>query len=95
LGQKATVCRVLLQQQLSGQFEDVTVPGTLCEESPNSVALGTTSESLSPLLGVLFELCIPLGMTLDLFPPLLSVLFELTIPLGMTLELFHLYYVFR
>jgi hypothetical protein len=42
LGQDATVCRILLQQQLSGQFEDVTVPSTLWEELQNSVALGPT-----------------------------------------------------
>jgi hypothetical protein len=28
------------QQELPGQFEDVTVPNTLWEELPNSVALG-------------------------------------------------------
>jgi hypothetical protein len=33
---------ILLQQQLSSQFEDVTVPRTLWEELSNSVALGPT-----------------------------------------------------
>jgi hypothetical protein len=54
------------------------------------IPLGTTSESLSPLLGVSSELCIPLGTNSELFPPLLGVLFELCIPLGITLELFPL-----
>jgi hypothetical protein len=40
LGQTTTLCRILLQQQLLGQFEDVTVPSTLWEELLNSVALG-------------------------------------------------------
>jgi hypothetical protein len=42
LGQEATLCRIFLQQQLSGQFEDVTVLSTLWEKSLNSAALGPT-----------------------------------------------------
>jgi hypothetical protein len=44
LGQEATICRILLQQQLSSQFEDVTIPSTVWEELQNSVALGPTGE---------------------------------------------------
>jgi hypothetical protein len=42
LGQEATICRILLQQQLSRQSEDVTIPSTLWEELQNSIALGPT-----------------------------------------------------
>jgi hypothetical protein len=44
LGQEATLCIILLQQQLPSQFEDVTVPITLWEELSNSIALGPTDE---------------------------------------------------
>jgi transposase InsO family protein len=42
LGQEATLCRILLQQQLPSQLEDVTVPSTLWEKLSNSIALGPT-----------------------------------------------------
>jgi hypothetical protein len=42
LGQEATVCRILLQQQLSGQPKDVTIRNTLWEKLQNSIALGPT-----------------------------------------------------
>ena len=42
LGQEATVCRILLQQQLSSQSEDVAIRSTLWEELQNSIALGPT-----------------------------------------------------
>jgi transposase InsO family protein len=44
LGQEAPLCRILLQQQLSGQYEDVTIPSTLREGLQNSVALGPTRQ---------------------------------------------------
>jgi hypothetical protein len=42
LGQEITICRILLQQQLSSQFEDVTIQSALWEELQNSIALGPT-----------------------------------------------------
>jgi hypothetical protein len=32
MGQEITLCKILLQQQLPGQFKDVTVLGTLWKE---------------------------------------------------------------
>jgi hypothetical protein len=40
MGQEATACRILLQQQLSSQSEDVTIRRDLWEELSNSIALG-------------------------------------------------------
>jgi hypothetical protein len=42
LGQEDTICRILLQQQLSSHSEDVTIPSTVWEELENPVALGPT-----------------------------------------------------
>jgi hypothetical protein len=32
MGQEVILCRIVLQQQLSGQLEDVTISGTLSKE---------------------------------------------------------------
>jgi transposase InsO family protein len=42
LGQEITICKILLQQQLLGQFEDVTIRSALWEELWDSIALGST-----------------------------------------------------
>jgi hypothetical protein len=44
LGQEATIYRILLQQQLSGQSEDDTIRSALWEELQNSITLGQPGE---------------------------------------------------
>jgi hypothetical protein len=44
LGHEATIYRILLQQQLSGQSEDDTIRSALWEELQNSITLGQPGE---------------------------------------------------